>query len=144
MMRWIRNGAVMAAVVVAACSNDRLGVDPIIIAGDYVATSATLTPATGDPTNLLAAGFTMSITLDGEGNTSGSLTIPAALSESHQDETVSMAGTYTYNAVAETVTFDQSGDTFVRDITWAASTGQLAGTFADSDGSTLRVILTQH
>ncbi|HET8650692.1 MAG TPA: hypothetical protein VFL95_11675, partial [Gemmatimonadales bacterium] len=74
---------------------------------------------------------------------SGSLTIPAAFSESHQDETVSMAGTYSYNAVAQTVTFDQTADTFVRDVTWAASTGQLAGTFADDDGSTLRVILTQ-
>jgi hypothetical protein len=143
MIRWMRHCAVGAAVLLAACSNDRLGVDPIVVTGNYSATSATFTPASGDPVNLLTAGFTMTMSLDGQGNTSGSLTIPAAFSESHQDETISMAGTYSYNAVAQTVTFDQAADTFVRDVTWAASTGQLAGTFTDDDGSTLRVILTQ-
>ncbi len=121
-------------LLVAGCS-DTIG--PESLAGTYVATEFTLTgQVSGD---VLAAGGSLSITLNADGTTSGSVFVPAALNDG-EDFTASLAGTFT---VADgSITFTQDADTFVRDITWEVDVTLLrgAGTFS---GVTITVVLTR-
>ncbi len=118
----------------AGCSD---AVSPESLAGTYAATEFTLSgEVSGD---VLAAGGSLSITLNADGSTSGSVFVPAALNDG-QDFTASLAGTFTITDGS--VTFTQDADTFVRDITWEVDGTRLrgAGTFS---GVTITVVLTR-
>ncbi len=135
----MRNLVIQAAFAVnlllAAGCSDAIG--PESLAGTYVATEFTLAgEVSGD---VLAAGGSLSITLNADGTTSGSVFVPAALNDG-EDFTASLAGTFT---VADgSITFTQDADTFVRDITWEVDGTRLrgAGTFS---GVTFTVVLTR-
>jgi len=75
-----------------------------------------VTPAGQSPINVLAAGGSLRITVESSGATSGSLVIPSSVTGGAQF-TASMAGTAVITAL--TVQFEQSADTFVRDLTWS-------------------------
>ena len=122
-------------LLLAAGCSDAIG--PESLAATYVATEFTLAgEVSGD---VLAAGGSLSITLNADGTTSGSVFVPAALNDG-EDFTASLAGTFT--VTDGSITFTQDADTFVRDITWEVDGTRLrgAGTFS---GVTITVVLTR-
>lgn len=127
------------AFALTACGGD----DPFsptveTVTGSYEASTFTLT-TTGGTTNLLAAGSTVSVTLAADGSTSGRLFVPGG-AENGEDFDADLTGTWTLTG--STVTFDQSADTFIRDVEFTAGRNQLTseGTFS---GSTIRLVLTK-
>jgi hypothetical protein len=111
---------------------------PATVDGTYSATVVTLTEA-GGSTDLLAAGVVISLVLTPGGTTAGSMTVPAAYSESGEEEILSLNGTYTYDATTGIATLAHAADTFLRDTTWHAKGTQLKGTF---DGGTYTLTVT--
>lgn len=85
-------------------------------AGTYVATTFVVQPAGQAPINVLGAGGSLSITINANGTTSGALVVPAAVTGGAAVNE-SMAGTVTVTQL--TVTFQQTADTFVRDLSWS-------------------------
>jgi hypothetical protein len=73
----------------------------------------------GTPTDALAAGAMIGMTLTSSGTTSGSIHIPAALSESGVEEDLSLRGTWSFGADSTHISFDQAADTFIRDNPWS-------------------------
>ncbi|HET6778270.1 MAG TPA: hypothetical protein VFH26_05240 [Gemmatimonadales bacterium] len=108
------------------------------VAGSYQATSLTATQS-GITVNLLSLGATVAMVLNEDGTTTGRVFAPG-LDEGGQDLDVDLAGTWTLQG--ETVTFDQTGDTFIRDIPFTASPNRLQGegTF---ESVTIRLTLTR-
>ncbi len=111
---------------------------PATVDGTYSATVVTLTEA-GGSTDLLAEGVVISLVLTPGGATTGTMTVPAAYSESGEEEILSLNGTYTYDATTGIVTLAHAADTFLRDTTWHAKGTQLKGTF---DGGTYTLTVT--
>ena len=70
------------------------------------------------------AGATVAMVLNEDGTTTGRVFAPG-LDEGGQDLDVDLAGTWTLQG--ETVTFNQTGDTFIRDIPFAAGRNRLQG-----------------
>lgn len=130
------------ATATTGCRTDQLAIEQFAVTGSYQATTITNT-VNDQSADLLKAGVSIQITLNSDQTTTGTLVIPASLSDSHQDETVSLAGTYNYNAVSRTVTFTQSADSFIRDVSWKAGNGTLSGTFDAGTDGIITVILTQ-
>ena len=111
---------------------------PATVDGTSSATVVTLTEA-GGSTDLLAEGVVISLVLTPGGATTGTMTVPAAYSESGEEEILSLNGTYTYDATTGIVTLAHAADTFLRDTTWHAKGTQLKGTF---DGGTYTLTVT--
>src|SRR5919107_358586 len=99
------------------------------IAGDYLATTFTVTPSGEAPQNALAAGASMDIFLASSGTTTGTLNVPATVTGG-APIVEDMTGTFSRSGNA--VTFDQTADTFVRDATWTLGSNTLSTTFAES------------
>jgi hypothetical protein len=119
------------ALVTLGCGDSNDPADGI--AGTYQATEATLTVG-GEDTDLLAEGAGITVTLSEAGTTSGTLTVPASLSESGAAESFSLAGTYSYDEEEGTVTFDHPADTFIRDVVWDVDGSEIQGAFTGTDG----------
>lgn len=109
------------------------------VAATYDAIVLRLTEGT-TVTDLLAEGADLSLELKEDGTTTGAFLVPGAYTESGDDETIPLNGTYTYDAEAETVTFNMVGDSFVRDVTWTVDGNQLRGTY-DGGDYTLTAVL---
>jgi len=122
----------------ASCGGDPVGVGAII--GAYVATTFTLTQGSQAPTDVLAAGGSLNITLGGDGSTTGQLSIPASLNGGSA-LIASMAGTFSLSGT--TVTFDQAADTFVRDIDFTVSGRTLQGAAVFPNAVAISVTLTR-
>lgn len=103
------------------------------IVGVYAATTLTTTTS-GVATDQLAAGASLTITINSDGTTTGRLVAPDA----GFDE--SMAGTWTLSG--NTVEFTQSADSFVRNMAFTASRNRLEGQ-KDFGGTVVRVIMTK-
>lgn len=129
--------ATILLLVCAGCGDDGTTSDSPV--GSYHATELTATSSSGT-TDLLAAGAELTMVLSSQGTTTGTLVIPAAFSESGNEETVSLAGNYDYDAATGVVTFTQSGDTFVRDMTWILTGDELHGELT-SAGTTIAATL---
>ena len=93
------------------------------VAGSYQASSLTGTQS-GITVNLLSLGATVAIVLNENGTTTGRVFAPG-LDEGGQDLDVDLAGTWTLQG--ETVTFNQTGDTFIRDIPFTVGRNRLQG-----------------
>jgi hypothetical protein len=126
----------LALVAVAACGDDSTGPSRADVAGDYRAT--TLTADIGGQTvDVLAAGVTLDLTLRSDGTTTGRFFVPAALNEDGEgDLDADLSGTWTLNG--NTVTFQQSADTFVRDASFTFRNDRL-----EFDDGEIRVVLTK-
>ena len=111
---------------------------PATVDGTYSATTVTLTE-TGGSTDLIAEGAAISLVLTPGGATTGTMTVPAAYSESGEEEILSLAGTYTYDDATGIATFAHAADTFIRDTEWHAKGTRLTGTF---DGGTYSIKAT--
>jgi len=104
-------GLVLAAFAIG-CGGDN-PVQPGNVAGVYYA-SQFVTTGTGGQTNQLLAGSTVNIQLLPNGSTTGQLHLVASPSNPALD--ADLAGTWTQSG--NTVTFTQSADTFIRDMTF--------------------------
>jgi hypothetical protein len=109
------------------CGDD--GFSPTLdsVAGAYQATVFTFDGGSG-PTDLLAAGASVTITLAPDGTTSGRMFVPG-VGAGGGDLDADLAGTWTLSGT--TVTFAQGADTFMRDVPFTVELGRLRaqGTF---------------
>lgn len=128
--------ATAAVIATVACSDDSFTPSVSSVAGNYAASTLTATTG-GTTTDHLAAGGSFTITLATNGTTTGRLFLPN-LGGGNFD--ADMSGTWTLTG--STVSFDQTADTFVRDMTFTAEENRLRGedTFA---GTILRVVLSK-
>ena len=81
-------------------------------------TTFRVTPTGQSPINVLAQGGTLSLVIASNSSTSGTLSLPASVTGGAA-LTASMAGTAVRSG--NSVQFQQSADTFVRDLTWTVS-----------------------
>jgi hypothetical protein len=114
--------------VVVACG-DPTGPSVQAVAGTYTATQLSTTE-TGTTTNQLAAGASITLTLNANGTTSGRFIVPNELD-------ADLAGTWTLSG--STVTLSHSADTFLRDMPLQVRGNSLMG---DQTFSGTRVQLT--
>lgn len=112
----------------SGCGSDAPN-QPSSIAGAYTATVFRVTP-TGQPTiDVLAQGGSLSVTIASDKTASGSLSLPASVAGS--PFTASMTGTVVQTN--GTVRFEQTADSFVRDLMFTIvgntlqATNQVAG-----------------
>jgi hypothetical protein len=106
------------------------------VAGSYTASSLTLVSSVGT-TDLLALGSTVAISLDANGTTSGRLFVPGG-DDDGSDLDVDLAGTWTLSG--STVTFNQTGDSFIRGVEFTAGPDQLNGE-GEFSGAIIRLVL---
>jgi hypothetical protein len=100
-------------IATAACGSDNTTEPQNAIGGSYAASQWVTTGGSGQ-TNQLLAGSTLALTLANDGTTSGHLHVAASGSNPALD--ADMAGTWSESG--DKVTFSQSADTFVRDLTF--------------------------
>ena len=129
----------VALMLLAGCGgDDAFTPTEESVAGTYQPTVFTVNSGLG-PTDLLAAGATVDLTLAPDGTTSGRLFIPGG-AEDGGDLDEDLAGTWALSG--ETVTVDQAADTFIRDVEFTAGRNTLTaeGTF---DGVTVSLQLVK-
>jgi hypothetical protein len=102
------------------------------IPGEYRATTLTGTE-NGTTTDFLNQGVSLSIKLNDDGTTTGRFFVP-------NEVDASMAGRWTVRG--DTVRFEQSADTFVRDVPFLVRDGRLQGD-ATFDKTRVRVTLSK-
>ena len=107
------------------------------VAGTYVATVLRATPTGQAPIDVLAQGGTLSIVVAPDFSTTGMLTIPASIVG--RLITASMEGSAT--VTGSTVTFQQSADTFIRDLTFTMSGNTLTTKDQPRGGATYTITL---
>lgn len=134
----VLSAAVLAVGTLPACSDSTA--EPTSIAGSYQATTLQVTPDSEPVIDVLAKGGTLSLTIASNNTTTGALTIPGSLTEDGRPIVEDLAGTAVRSG--NTVRFQQSGDTFVRDLTFTVSGGRLQTTQTLS-GATYSITLTR-
>lgn len=130
----------LAALGLTACGSDSTA--PLMAGGTFAATSFVTTSSTGQVTNQIANGSFLLISLASNGTTSGQLHIAASGGVPAFD--ADMAGTWMMTG--STVTFTQTADTFVRNMTFsltqpASFTTLLTGDEMFSDGTRVQLTL---
>ena len=108
-----RMGGVLVAATMLACGSDNSTEPGLALAGNYTATQWVTTGGSGQ-TFQLTIGSTLNITLNSSGTTTGHLHLAASGGNPAFD--ADMAGTWVKSG--NTVTFTQTADTFVRDMTF--------------------------
>jgi hypothetical protein len=131
--------ALLAACWLSACG----GTDTTsgnFIPGTYNAALFLVTPSGQAQANVLAAGGSLSITISGSGQTTGSLNIPASVTGTTAF-TASMEGTAVITGL--TVQFQQAADTFVRDLVWSRVGPSLTVSDQSVGGASYTITLTR-
>ena len=130
----------VVCIALAAACGDSTSPDPTnpdSIAGTYVATTFTLS---GDMSaDVLDEGGSLTITLNADSTTSGNLFVPASVADG-EELNESMVGTY--SVVADTLTFNQVADTFVRDCSWIIEGSHLSAS-EEFSGVTITIVLAR-
>lgn len=112
----------------SGCGSDTPS-QPSALAGTYTATVFRVTPTGQATIDVLAQGGSLSITIASDNAASGTLSLPASVAGT--PFTASMTGTAVQTG--GTVRFEQTADTFVRDLTFTIvgntlqATNQVAG-----------------
>jgi hypothetical protein len=115
-----------------ACGDGPTAPSVNAVAGTYTATRLRTTEG-GTTTDQLAAGASITLTLNANGTTSGQFTVPGELN-------ANLAGTWTLNGT--TVELSHSADTFLRDTSFEVRNNTLVGD--ETFGSTrVEVTLTK-
>ncbi len=128
--------ALAVASVLAACGSDT-PTETNTLAGSYRATTFRVTPLGQSAIDVLAQGGALTITVAADNATSGSLNVPA-IATGGTALTASMAGTAV--RTGNTVQFQQTADTFVRDVNWTVSGNAL--TVVDQAAGSARFTIT--
>jgi hypothetical protein len=131
--------ALVAVSALAACGEDR-AIDPNSIAGVYSATTFRATPTGAAEIDVLAQGGSLIITIGGGNATTGALTLPATVTGTTTTQT-SMAGTAV--RTGNGIRFDQTADTFVRDLNWTLANNALSVTNQTVGGVTYTIVMTR-
>jgi hypothetical protein len=127
---------VFGIAALVACGGNSTA--PSSIAGSYVATQFTTTGSSGQ-TNQILAGSTLSLILSANGSVSGHLHLAATNGNPVFD--ADMAGTWTQTGTA--ITFAQTADTFVRNMTFAiVANGNLWELVGDGGPAGTRIQIT--
>lgn len=139
-MRKLRAPVVLLAAfaLLAGCQDDVLGPDMETVAGTYTATEFRITTTSGAE-DILAMGGHITLTLGSDGNTTGSIFVPAFAGDA--ELSASLDGTWSLSG--RTVEFSQDADTFLRDMSFRyTDAGELVGDelFA---GGLVEVVLTR-
>jgi hypothetical protein len=129
--------ALTLALALGSCGGEET-LSPTVesVTGSYSASALTLTSSVGT-TDLLALGSTVAITLAATGTTSGRLFVPGG-DDDGGDLDVDLAGTWALSG--STVTFHQTGDSFIRDVEFTAGPDQLNGE-GEFSGAIIRLVL---
>jgi hypothetical protein len=131
--------ALVLALALGSCGGaDTFSPTVETVAGSYTASLLTLSSSVGT-TDLLALGSTVAITLAVGGTTSGRLFVPGGADDG-SDLDVDLAGTWALSG--STVTFQQAGDTFIRDVEFTAGPNELNGEGMFS-GAIIRLVLAK-
>ena len=132
--------AIGTLAILAAASACRSVLEPEDVVGSYTATR--LLYSGDDNGDFLAEGGSISLTLAAGGTTSGTMVVPGSLSESGDEESFDLTGTYTIVEETDVIEFDHDADTFLRDTQFEAEGNTLVAnpTFG---GTTLDVVLTR-
>ena len=118
----------LSSAAVSGCGGDTPN-QPSSIAGAYTATVFRVTPTGQATIDVLAQGGSLSITIASNTSASGTLSLPASVAGA--PFSASMTGTVVQTGT--TVRFEQTADTFVRDLTFTIvgntlqTTNQVAG-----------------
>jgi hypothetical protein len=137
-MRFITSAFVVASFLLAGCSSDNTTSSSI--AGVYTATVFHVTPTGQSAIDVLAAGGSLAITISAANATSGTLNLPTTVTGG-VPLTASMVGTATLSG--STVGFQQSTDTFVRNLAWTSAGATLSVTNQSAGGASYTISLTR-
>ena len=128
----------LSSAWLSGCGSDTPN-QPSSIAGAYTATVFRVTP-TGQPTiDVLAQGGSLSVTIASDNTANGSLSIPASVAGT--PFTASMTGTVAQTGT--TVRFEQTPDTFVRDLTFTVVGNTLQATNQTAGVASFTITLTR-
>jgi hypothetical protein len=128
----------LASAWVSGCGSDS-PTQPSSLAGTYVATVFRVTPTGQSTVDVLAAGGSLSVTIASDNTASGTLSLPASIAGTPFNE--SMAGTVVQSG--STVKFQQSADTFVRDLTFTIVGNTLQATNEVAGAGSFTITLTR-
>jgi hypothetical protein len=131
-------GSLALLPVLAACGESTES--ETSIAGTWQATTLRVTQSGQAPADILPQGASLSITINADNSTSGTLVLPASFTGGAALN-ASMAGTAVLNGV--TVMFSQAADTFVRELTFTLSGTMLSASDQMAGGDTWTVVLTR-
>lgn len=106
--------ALAGAVTLGACEDETTGLDLEVVAGTYTATTFTVTEDGSAAEDILALGGTLTMTLNANGTTTGSLFVPGGLAGGG-DFLADLEGTWDMDNDGR-ITFDHEADTFLRDV----------------------------
>ena len=109
------------------------------VAGAYSATIFTLDLGSAGVVNQLVLGADVAMTLAPDGTTTGHLFVPGA-GENGGDLDADLIGTWTLSRGG--VTFDQTADTFIRDVRFTADRDRLTGD-APTGHNNVHLVLTK-
>jgi hypothetical protein len=145
-MSYHRSARRWAAVLVlaglgAACggSDSTPTVTPPSIVGSYKATVFQVTP-TGQPLiDVIARGGTLSLVIAADNSTTGSLSLPPSILGSPFSANLTGTAVQTGN----TVKFQQTADTFVRDLTFTVNGTALEAKNQNAGLGTFTIVLTR-
>ena len=127
------------AVLLGACEDeDPTGPSADVVAGTYTATRLNVTES-GATHDILDLGGTLTMTLNANGSTSGTLFVPGG-DEDGNDFLADLTGTWVIRN--DRIEFDHTADTFLRDVSFQFDNGRLITTEATSD-TQFDVILTR-
>ncbi len=139
----LRRAALAATVLVgslAACGDDGGVTNLPIIGGSYSATTFLVTPDGESQIDVLAAGGRLTIAIGATNATAGTLLLPASVT-GDVALTESMAGTA--EITGSSVSFDQTADTFVRDLNWAVEDNTIRVSDQSVGGARFTIVLTR-
>jgi hypothetical protein len=132
----IRSLLLLLAAAVSACGDSN---EPSAsLAGSYTASMLRITPPGESPADILASGGSLTLTIDAQRQVTGNLSVPPSIDGGIN---ASMAGTAV--VTDSSVRFDQTADTFVRDLTFAIAGPQLRADQTLSSGARYEVILAR-
>jgi hypothetical protein len=122
---------------IAACS---YGTESVRLDGTYVASVFRVTPQGQSQIDVLGAGGSMTLTIGSNNAVTGTLVVPGSVTGGGP-LSESMAGTAARDG--DEVTFTQTADTFVRDLTWSLSAEGLRVTNQTAGGASFTVTLSR-
>lgn len=128
----------LLAPIGACSSSDAMG--PGSIAATYVATTFIVTPTGEAQIDVLQAGGTLNIRIAADNTTTGSLNVPASVTGS-TDFVADMAGSA--SVTTSSVQFQQTADSFVRDLTWTRTATSLAVVGQTAGSASFTITLTR-
>jgi hypothetical protein len=130
------------ALSFAVACGDSTGPSAASVAGTYHATRLDLTSPSGTLlVDAIALGASVDLVLTPQGTTTGTLVIPAVLTEDGQNEEIlDLAGTFT--VTGNTVSFQGQGDNIIPAMTWTIGNGTLTASSTNTQGTT-NVTLTR-